>query len=109
MSATTNGWDAVCAINAGNINQLFRNWYLDNGPVTGQPGPHIQLLVTCNPGELILDVQLGPPEVSFPTGGQQQQATVSMIVTSGVLLQCDVRQHVVNSAFILQPDVASTP
>src|SRR5215510_3704104 len=99
---STNGWDAVCAINAANMNQLFRNWYLANNPVNAKKGLHIQLLSSSNPGELILDVQLGPPEVSFPVDGQHQQANVSMIITSGVLLLCDVRQRIVSSAFILQ-------
>jgi hypothetical protein len=107
MSNPTNGWDAVCAINAANLNQLSRSWYLANCSANGQPGPHIQLLKSSNPGELILDVRLGPAEISFPADGQRQQATVSMAISSGVLLLCDVRQHIVKSAFILQPDVAS--
>ena len=73
MSATTNGWDAVCAINAANINQLFRNWYLNNGPVTCQAGPHIQLLVSGNLVSSSWTFSSGHPKSAFRQMGSNSR------------------------------------
>jgi hypothetical protein len=104
-ASATAGWDAICAINAENMNQLFVQWYLGDGPVT--PENPVQLIFQGGESFYLLDAVLGPPEISFPADGSNQVAQVSMIVTSGVLLDFNPASSIIQSALVLQPDVAS--
>lgn len=103
--SATAGWDAVCAINVANMNQLFLRWYLTNGPTN--PDEPVQLIFQAGTSWYLLDAMLGPPEISFKAGGGIQEGQVSMIVVSGTLLAFDPAHSVIQNALILQPDVAS--
>lgn len=108
-SPATGGWDAICAINAESLNGLFREWFMTSDP--GGPSQHVQLATLYGlPSDLtwaLLDVWLGPPEISFPPFGRPLSANVSMLVASGSLLVFDRLTGNLRSAMTLQPDVAS--
>ena len=105
MTTNSGGWDAVCAINAANLNQLFLHWYLANHPTTARM--RIQAWQPVNdPNALILDAELSPPEITFLVDGPAQQAQISMIVTGGTLVFFDMYSGGVSSMQQLQPDTA---
>jgi hypothetical protein len=85
MSAgnSTNGWDAVCAMNVAQINQLFLQQYALAGP--GDATRRARFSYSSPPGTAIVDMELGPMSLSIQN---QDLAFVAMVV-SGRLIQLD--------------------
>jgi hypothetical protein len=87
MSASgTNGWDAVFAMNTAQINQIFFQHYLMEGP-TRQASVLRFVVDTGQPNQYyVLDAKLGPPEVNL------EKSTLQMFVISGTLFFVDSSQ-----------------
>lgn len=100
MTSITNGWDAILALNADQINNVFFQHYLTDGPIN--PVTPIQLVVPNDPYFYLLDAYLGPPVLSFSSGLGMQTANLSMFFLKGSLIQFDPDQQVVRS--VLQVD-----
>jgi hypothetical protein len=100
--SATNGWDAICALNAESVNSIFFQQYLQDGP-TNPATPLRLILQGENTSFWILDVVAGPPQVSFPTNLQLQQAQVTMFLVRGSLIQFDPNQKVILNALLIQP------
>jgi hypothetical protein len=61
--SATNGWDAICAMNLKQVNSLLLRQYLQNGPTS--PAMPLRLVLNAESQFWLLDVVLGPPELSF--------------------------------------------
>ena len=97
----TNGWDAVCAMNAANLNQAFFQQYMQRGPM--DPAKHLATVIQDQGNQFwLLDMQLGPPLTSFPPAAGAQQCQLQMFVTEGVLLQLDLPAATIQSAVVMQ-------
>src|SRR5436190_8653338 len=101
--SATNGWDAVCALNAQRVNDIFFQQYLQNGPTS--PATPMRLILQGEGTNFwLLDVVLGPPETTFPADLGLQQAQVSMFLVRGALVEFDPNQVVITSAVLVQPN-----
>src|SRR5262245_42217537 len=81
----TNGWDAVYAMGAAQINELFFQQYLQDGPTS--PTTPVQLIIWDGSTFWLLDGIVGSPEISFSADLALQQCQVSMYVVRGALVQ----------------------
>jgi hypothetical protein len=97
--STTNGWDAVCAMSLSQVNALLFQQYLRNGPTS--PAMPLRLILNVETQYWILDVVLGPPELSFNADGQN--ATLAMELVRGSLIAFDPSQGVVQNAIRIRP------
>src|SRR5262245_14971739 len=79
----TNGWDAVFAMNTAQINQIFFQQYLKEGPT--RQASRLRFLVDAGqPNQFyVLDSTLGPPEVNL------KESTLQMFILSGTLFFVD--------------------
>jgi hypothetical protein len=104
--SATNGWDAVCAISASGLSRLLREQYLQDGPTS--PVDPVRL-VTADGGDLlILDVVLGPPDLSFPAGDlAPDECRIDMALVRGALLQWSPDDGVLRSVLPVDPDSSS--
>ena len=82
--SSTNGWDAVCAYSAARVNQIFFQQYLADGPTN--PTRPLRAIVDDQGGTFyLIDVKLGPPEISFPTDLNLEQCQVLMFLIARLL------------------------
>jgi len=88
MGSITNGWDAICAYDAGQLNNVFLQQFLLQTQTTDSLNIRAVML-DANAGfvPLFLDVQLGPPEISFPSDLSTQQLQATMVIISGQVIQ----------------------
>jgi hypothetical protein len=87
MSANgTNGWDAVFAMNTAQINQIFFQHYLLEGPTQRSSALRFQFDDRQAKQFFILSAELGPPEVNL------EKNTLQMFVISGILFFVDADQ-----------------
>ncbi len=83
--SVTNGWDALCAFNAAQVSSIFFQQYLQEGPT--HPALPLRAIVQQDGTDFwILDLRLGPPEVSFSADLNLQQCQVQMFLVKGVLV-----------------------
>ena len=101
--SSTNGWDAVCAYSAGRANQIFFQQYLTNGPT--HPDRPLRAIVDTQENLFyLIDVKLGPPEISFPTDLNIEQCQVQMFLLSGSFVKFDAENQIVKSVVTVQPN-----
>lgn len=100
----THGWDAVCAMNAARTSQIFFQQYLNEGPTN--PRAPLQAIFPHGTGSgfVLLDLILGPPQISFPADLALQQGEVQMSLVKGMLVQFDPDQQIIQSAIVIQPN-----
>ena len=100
----TNGWDAVCAMNAKRTSDIFFQQYLSNGPTN----PDLRLKTILEAGTdsdfMALDLVLGPPEISFPDKLKPDQCQVKMYLIRGSVLQFDPYEQVIRNIIMVQPN-----
>lgn len=103
----TNGWDAICALNAAQANTILFQQYLKNGPA-GLFAPLRAVLPQDGYDFWILDLNLGPPDISFADDLTSQQCRVDMFLTGRRLVSfySDGRDLVIKSAVPIKPDEA---
>lgn len=101
----TGGWDAVFAVDAAQINALFFQQYLQNGPTS--PAVPLRTVVQNGTDFWVLDLTLGPPEIAFSSDFSAEQAQVSMFIAGGQLIQFDPISQTVIAALSLAPDQSS--
>jgi hypothetical protein len=101
----TGGWDAVFAVDAAQINALFFQQYLQNGPTS----PAVPLRTVAQNGTdfWVLDLTLGPPEIAFSSNFSAEQAQVSMFIVGGQFIQFDPISQTVIAALSLAPNQSS--
>ncbi|MFG2292309.1 hypothetical protein [Streptomyces sp. NPDC048603] len=97
----TQGWDAVCAMNAEQVSALFRLQYLTDGPTS--PVRPVRVAFTDNTDFVLVDTVLGPPEFSFSGDNGEAQCQLSMFLVSGSLLRVDPINSVVRSVLPVEP------
>ncbi|WP_327739606.1 hypothetical protein OG749_42945 [Streptomyces nojiriensis] len=97
----TQGWDAVCAMNAAQVSALLRRQYLTDGPTS--PVRPIRVAFTDNTDFVLVDIILGPPEFSFSSDTDEAQCQLSMFLVSGSLLRVDPINSVVRSVLPVEP------
>ena len=101
--SVTNGWDAICAVNARRMNSIFLQQYLQDGPTS--PATPLRLILQGEGTNFwLLDLIAGPPQVTLPTDLSQQQVQVTMFLVSGALIEIDPRQMVITSAILIDPN-----
>jgi hypothetical protein len=76
----TAGWDAVCALGVGDVNALLLRAYAWGGSV--KVAQNITISATIGGQAVDLDLQIGPPLISFTDSGD---AAISMWVTGGTI------------------------
>lgn len=91
--SSTNGWDAVCAMSLPQVNALLFQQYLRDGPTS--PVKPLRLTFDVESQYWILDVVLGPPELSF--NADKENATLTMELVRGSLIAFDPNQGVQNA------------
>lgn len=101
----TGGWDAVFAVDAAQINALFFQQYLRNGPTS--PAVPLRTVVQNGTDFWVLDLTLGPPEIAFSSDFSAEQAQVSMFIVGGQLIQFDPISQTVIAALSLAPNQSS--
>lgn len=101
----TGGWDAVFAVDAAQINALFFQQYLQNGPTS--PAVPLRTIVQNGNDFWVLDLTLGPPEIAFSSDFSAEQARVSMFIVGGQLIQFDPIRQTVIAALNLAPNQSS--
>ena len=81
-------WDAICAYDAGQLNNVFLQQFLLQTQTTDSLNIRAVML-DPNAGfvPLFLNVQLGPPEISFPSDLSTQQLQAAMVIISGQVIQ----------------------
>ena len=90
----TNGWDAVLALNAAQLNALFFQHYVSKGPT--DLATHFQAIVPDKTEYWVVDIKVGPPEISF-AADLKQQLQVKMFLLSGTLAKFDAStQRILN-------------
>lgn len=90
------GWDAVLAIDAANLNELLFHQYLEKGPDSADI--HFSLAAQDDQDIWLVNVVLGPPQISFSAGNtDNQQCTVSMEMIRGVVVKMDPNSSVVKA------------
>src|ERR1700759_1220896 len=83
-ASITNGWDAVCSINAEKLTAFCLSQYAQNQPDTA--ANRLQIVVMeSSPIFWCVDLILGPPLISFPENGSNIQCQVDISVLSGTL------------------------
>jgi len=88
MGSITNGWDAICAYDATQLNNVFLQQFLLQTQTTD--ALNIRTVMLDPDGSLVplfLDVLLGPPEISFPSDLSTQQLQATMVIISGQIIQ----------------------
>jgi hypothetical protein len=105
-STVTNGWDAVCAMDSSQISAVFLQQYLQNGPTN--PSEPLVAIGQVSSGESfwLLNVLLGPPDVSFPAGLPPDQAQLSMYLIRGVLIGFNPNTKTTQSVVQIRPNVS---
>lgn len=99
-----NGWDAICAINAQQVNAIFFQQYLQDGP-TSPAMPLRAILAGDSPTNYwLLDVVAGPPQVSIASDLGLGQARVTMFLLRGALIQFDSKSMAITGAILVQPN-----
>ncbi|RKP46490.1 hypothetical protein [Trinickia fusca] len=87
--SVTNGWDAVCAMDANAINAILLQQYLELHPDAS--AMHLRAVVDGSDGNLwILDLTLGPPRVQFhDLPSDSDQCEVTLVIVTGSLFRFD--------------------
>ena len=103
-ASATNGWDAVLALNHTQVNALFFQQYLREGPTNPLPGRKLRVMLSV--GECatfwILDVVLGPPEWSFQPGSPN--AKLEMELIKGSVIAFDSATRTIHNAVRIRPN-----
>ena len=103
----TNGWDAICALNAAQASAILFQQYLKRGPANPFA---IQLRAILPPQDAydfwLLDLNLGPPDISFTGDLTSQQCRVEMFLTGKRLVSfyADGSTVAIKSAVRVRPD-----
>src|SRR5258708_6110431 len=101
-TSPTNGWDAVFAMNLKQANALFFQEFLDAGPANPRSPTYLRCMLSDETSMWILDLHLGPPELSFRAG--DTNATAEMEVIAGVLVSLDPDTVQILSAGWMRPN-----
>src|SRR3954454_2682297 len=104
-TSPTNGWDAVFAIDLQQANALFFQEFLDASAATVLNPAWVGCALSDETSMWILDLQLGPPNLSLCTGATN--ATVGMDVIAGALVSLDPTTLQILSAAWLRPTESS--
>jgi hypothetical protein len=100
--SVTGGWDAVCALDTSQLNQLLFQCYLQDGPTS--PAVPLRIVVQDQGASYTLvDAVLGPPELSFPAELSQDQVQLTMMLVRGSVVTFDANQQTIVTAVQLQP------
>jgi hypothetical protein len=99
----TNGWDAICALNAQEVNRIFFQQYLQEGPVNWATRLRV-ILPSQGTSLCLLDIVLGPPQVTFPADLSLQQVQITMFLVRGALIEFDSKTLVIESAVVIEPN-----
>ncbi len=97
-ASATNGWDAILALNCKQVNALFFRQYLQHGPTNQYM--NLRVMLDVDQTYWILDVKLGPPEISFQTGSG---ATLEMTLIEGSLIALDTNNQTILNAVRIRP------
>jgi hypothetical protein len=101
--SATNGWDAICALDAQLVNSIFFQQYLQDGPTN--PATPLQVILQGEDTSFwILDLVAGPPGVTFPGDLNLQQVQVTMFLVRGALIEFDPNQLVIKNAILVEPN-----
>lgn len=101
-ASATNGWDAVFAMNLEQVNALFFQQFLNVGPTNTRAETFLRCALSDDESLLILDVGLGPAELSFRPG--DAKAAVEMELITGVLVTLDPDTLAIVSAAWVRPN-----
>jgi hypothetical protein len=100
--SVTNGWDAVCALSAAELNAVCFQQYLQEGPTS--PATPLRLIFQAGTDFWLLDLTLGPPEISFTADHSARQCQAKMFLLRGQLLTFDPERQVIMSALHVTPN-----
>jgi len=100
----TNNWDAICAMDSGQVTALFLRQYLENGPTS--PSTPLQLIGPTNDPSVFwaLNASLGPPDVAFPASLPAGTARLSMFLVKGQLIRFNANTREILSVVTLGPN-----
>ena len=96
----SNGWDAAYGMSLQQVNALFLQQYLQNGP-TNSTMP-LRVVMQVQQTFWILDVVLGPPKLAFHA--DKETATLEMELVRGSLITFDPRTSKIGSAAQIRPN-----
>jgi hypothetical protein len=97
----TQDWDAICALDADKLSSFCFAQYLQSGPTT--PSSRLRFVVNDdNIALYLLDLLLGPMEVSFPPGSNGPQCQVTFEVLRGEVVVVDGNTSLIKSKTSLQ-------
>ena len=97
--SVTGGWDAICALDSGALTQLLFQNYLAGGPLARSQA--LQIVVAVDEGAgtyALVDLMLGPPDLSFPASAGLQQAYLSRFVLGGWYVLFDAQSLTILTA-----------
>jgi hypothetical protein len=98
----TNGWDAVCALSAAQLNAVCFQQYLQEGPTS--PATPLRLIFQAGTDFWLLDLTLGPPEISFTADRSTRQCQLKMFLLRGHLLTFDPARQLIKTALRVMPN-----
>ncbi|MEU6235959.1 hypothetical protein [Kitasatospora sp. NPDC047058] len=98
----TQGWDAVCAMNAAQVSAVFRQQYLADGPTS--PVRPVRVAFPDDTDLMLVDIVLGPPEFAFSSATDEPQSQLSMFLVRGSLLRIDPTDSAVRSVLPVEPN-----
>jgi len=96
----TNGWDVAYAMNLRQVNALFLQQYLQNGPTS--PSMPLRVILEVQPSFWILDVILGPPKLVFQS--DSETAVLEMELVRGALIAFDPGTQTIHNAALIRPN-----
>jgi hypothetical protein len=96
----SNGWDAAYGMSLAQVNALFLQQYLQNGPTN--PAMPLRVVMQVQQTFWILDVVLGPPKLAFHP--DHETATLEMELVRGSLITFDPRSSKIGSAAQIRPN-----
>src|SRR5262249_29839839 len=102
-ASATNGWDAILALNQKQVNALFFQQYLREGPTNPLPGRRLRVMLHVEGATYwILDVVLGPPEWLFPAGSSN--AKLEMELIEGSLISFNLAARTIDHVVRIRPN-----
>jgi hypothetical protein len=100
----TNGWDAVLALDHTEVNALFFQQYLHEGPTNPLPGRRLRVMLSVGESKTfwILDTIIGAPKWSFQQGNSN--ATLEMEMIKGSIIAFDPSAQKIQHVATIRPN-----
>lgn len=97
----TNGWDAAYGMNLKQVNALFLQQYLMNGPA--HTTTRLRVVLQLQTNYWILEADLGPPRLTFHKESQIAQLEMELVRGALIAADLDAEEPVIQSAGWLRP------